>query len=139
MTVENESTSFASEAEEIAYLRSEIQKQKKLAKSLDTRRKGLEAQLRQLEQEKMKLQQQLDYWQKRFFGRMSEKKHLPLDPNQLSLFSAEELAQMTPDEKQELEAEVSRQEDTITKTVTVKRSEERRVGKECSSRGWADD
>lgn len=127
MTVENESTSFASEAEEIAYLRSEIQKQKKLAKSLDTRRKSLEAQLRQLEQEKLKLQQQLDYWQKRFFGRMSEKKHLPLDPNQLSLFSAEELAQMTPEEKQELESESMRQEETITKTVTVKSKPKRRT------------
>lgn len=127
MKVENESASFASEAEEIAYLRSEIQKQKKLAKSLDTCKKGLEAQLRQLEQEKMKLQQQLDYWQKRFFGRMSEKKHLPLDPNQLSLFSAEEPAQMTPDERQEFEAEASRQEETITKTVTVKSKPKRRT------------
>lgn len=119
-TEQEETLSFASEAEEIAYLRSEIQRQKKLAENLDTRKKGLEAQVRQLEQDKTKLQQQLDYWQKRFFGRMSEKKHLPLDPSQLSLFSAEELAQMSPEEKQDLEAEARKQEETITKTVRVK-------------------
>lgn len=95
-TEQEEALSFASEAEEIAYLRSEIQKQKDLARNLDTRKKGLEAQVSQLKQEMTKLKQQLDYWQKRFYGRMSEKKHLPLDPNQLSLFTPEELAQMSP-------------------------------------------
>ncbi len=124
---ERESLSFASEAEELAYLRSEIRRQKDLAKNLDTRKKGLEAQVSHLKQEMTKLQQQLDYWQKRFFGRMSEKKHLPLDPSQLSLFSPEELAQMSPEEKQELEAEARRQEETITKTVTVKKRPTRRT------------
>ena len=124
--MENESVSFASEAEEIAWLRAEIQKQKKLSKGLEARRKGLEAQVRQLEYEKMKLQQQVDYWTKRFFGRMSEKKHLPLDPSQLTLFSAEELAQMSPGEKTELEAEAQKQEETVTKTVSVKSKPKRR-------------
>lgn len=73
-----------------------------------------------------KLKQQLDYWQKRFYGRMSEKKHLPLDPNQLSLFTPEELAQMSPEERQELEAEAQRQEETITKTVTVRNQPKRK-------------
>lgn len=103
---------FASEAEELAYLRKRVS--------------SLENEKASLENEKIKLQQQLDYWMKRFFGRMSEKKHLPLDPDQLSLFSAEELAQMTPEEKQELEAEVQKQEETITKTVTVKKQPKRR-------------
>ena len=125
-TEEKESLSFASEAEELACLRSEIQRQKKLAKNLDTRKKGLEAQVSQLKQEMTRLQQQLDYWQKRFFGRMSEKKHLPLDPNQLSLFTDEELAQMSPEEKQELEAEAQKQEETITKAVTVKSKPKRK-------------
>ncbi len=112
-TQENRLRPFASEAEELAYLRKRVS-------CLEREKSGLE-------NEKIQLLQQLDYWKKRFFGRMSEKKHLPLDPNQLSLFSAEELAQMTPDEKQELEAEVSRQEDTITKTVTVKSKPKRRT------------
>ncbi len=50
------SVSFASEAEEITYLRSEIIRQKNLSKELATERKalekkkkGLEAQVRQLE------------------------------------------------------------------------------------------
>ena len=124
---------FASEAEEIAYLRCEIQRQQQLSKSLEaqrksleTKKKGLEAQVKQLEYKNTQLEQQLDYWKKRFFGRMSEKKHLPLDPNQLSLFSAEDLAQMNPEEKAELEAEAQKQEETITKTVTVKRQPKRR-------------
>ena len=87
-TQENRLRPFASEAEELAYLRKRVS-------CLEREKSGLE-------NEKIQLLQQLDYWKKRFFGRMSEKKHLPLDPNQLSLFSAEELAQMTPDEKQEI-------------------------------------
>lgn len=82
--------SFASEAEELAYLRQRVSM--------------LEKENISLEKEKSGLLQQLDYWKKRFFGRMSEKRHLPLDPNQLSLFSAEELSQMTPEEKKNLEA-----------------------------------
>ena len=112
-TVKNESVSFASEAEEIAYLRKRVS--------------VLESDKSSLEKEKTALLQQLDYWKKRFFGRMSEKKHLPLDPNQLTLFSAEELAQMSPEEKMELEAEAQKQEETITKTVIVKSKPKRRT------------
>lgn len=104
--------SFASEAEELAYLRQRVSM--------------LEKENISLEKEKSGLLQQLDYWKKRFFGRMSEKRHLPLDPNQLSLFSAEELSQMTPEEKKNLEAEADRQEEVITKTVTVKKQPKRR-------------
>ena len=125
-TEENEALPFASEAEEIAHLRSEIRSQRELAKNLDARKKSLEAQISQLKQEMTKLKQQLDYWQKRFYGRMSEKRHLPLDPNQLSLFTPEELAQMSPEERQELEAEAQRQEETITKTVTVRNQPKRK-------------
>lgn len=42
------------------------------------------------------------------------------------MFSAEDLAQMSPEEKQELEAEARKQEDTITKTVTVKSKPKRK-------------
>lgn len=104
-TIEKEQPSFASEAEELAYLRQRVSV---------------------LEKENTGLLQQLDYWKKRFFGRMSEKRHLPLDPNQLSLFSAGELSQMTPEEKADLETEAQKQEETITKTVTVKKQPKRR-------------
>lgn len=82
--------SFASDTEEIAYLRKRVS--------------ALENDRSSLEKERVALLEQLDYRRKRFFGRMSEKKHLPLDPGQLSLFSADELAQMSPEEKAELEA-----------------------------------
>ena len=91
---------FASEAEELAYLRQRVS--------------ALESYKSSLEKEKISLMPQLDYWKKRFFGRMSEKRHLPLDPNQQSLFSAEDLEQMSPEEKTQLEAEVQKQEGTIT-------------------------
>ena len=61
------------------------------------------------------LQRQVDYWRQRFFGRSSEKKHLPLDPDALqpSLFGDEELAQLTPEQKQEIEDKAEK-EDTAT-------------------------
>lgn len=105
--------SFASEAEELAYLRKRVS--------------SLESEKADLEKEKTQLLQQLEYWKKRFFGCMSEKKHLPLAPNQLSLFSDDEPAQMTPDEKMDLESEAQKQEETITKTVTVKKQPKRRA------------
>ena len=104
--------SFASEAEEIAYLRQRVN--------------VLESDKDSLEKEKISLLQQLDYWKKRFFGRMSEKKHLPLDPKQLSLFPAGELAQMSPEEKRSLEAESQKQAEVITKTETVRKQPKRR-------------
>ncbi|MDE6443126.1 MAG: hypothetical protein K2K64_01700 [Muribaculaceae bacterium] len=108
-----------SEAEEIAYLRQRVS-------VLESNKNSLEKEKSSLEKEKISLIRQLDYWKKRFFGRMSEKRHLPLDPNQLSLFSAGELAQMSPEEKTGLEAESHKQEETITKTVTVKKQPKRR-------------
>ena len=111
--------SFAAEAEELGYLRKRVS-------CLEKEKASLEKEKASLEKEKTQLLQQLEYWKKRFFGRMSEKKHLPLDPNQLSLFSAEELAQMSPEEKRELEAEAGKQEEVITKTVTVKKQPRRR-------------
>ena len=120
------SVSFASEAEEIAYLRKRVAALESDKISLERDKGSLEKEKKNLEQENVSLLQQLDYWKKRFFGRMSEKKHLPLDPNQLSLFSAEDLAQMSPEEKEGLEAEAQKQEETITKTVTVRRQPKRR-------------
>ncbi len=66
------------------------------------------------------LTRQVDYWKKRYFGRMSEKKHLPLDPDQLSLFADDDLAQMAPGEKAALEEEAKAQEETIEKAIKPK-------------------
>lgn len=118
--------SFASEAEEIAYLRNRVAALESDKSVLEQDKRSLEQDKKSLEQEKVSLLQQLDYWKKRFFGRMSEKKHLPLDPNQLSLFSAEDLAQMSPEEKGKLEAESQKQEEIITKIVTVRKQPKRR-------------
>ena len=59
------SVPFASEAEEIAYLRKRVA-------ALESDKSGLEQDKKSLEREKIALLQQLDYWKKRFFGRMSE-------------------------------------------------------------------
>ena len=62
------------------------------------------------------LEQSLYWLRKKMFGRMSEK-NLPLDPNQLSLFTQQE---MSPDEKAELEEEARKAEEEMTRTVKVK-------------------
>lgn len=49
--------------------------------------------VRHLELEIKQLRQQVDYWARRFYGRMSEKRHLPLDPSQLLLFTPQETRQ----------------------------------------------
>ena len=50
------------------------------------------------------------------FGRMSEK-NLPLDPNQLFLFSKEEMSSM---EISRMEDEVRKSDEEITRTIKVK-------------------
>lgn len=102
--IEDSPRTFASDADELAYLRNRVAA---------------------LEADKINLIQQLDYWKKRFFGRMSEKRHLPVDPSQLSLFSAEDLAQMTPEEKQQLQEDVEKQEEVVTKAVTARKQPKR--------------
>lgn len=62
------------------------------------------------------LEQSLYWLRKKMFGRMSEK-NLPLDPNQLSLFTQQE---MSPDEKAGLEEEARKAEEEMTRTVKVK-------------------
>ena len=52
----------------------------------------------------------------RFFDRMNEKS-LPLDPNQLFLFSKEEMSSM---KISRLEEEVCKSEEAITRTIKVK-------------------
>lgn len=73
-----------------------------------------------LETKVSQLTQRLDWLLKKVFGKMSEKKHLPLDPevlkNEPSLFPD----MMTEDEKAALEAEVAATEEEITKTISVK-------------------
>ena len=62
------------------------------------------------------LEQSLYWLRKKMFGRMSEK-NLPLDPNQLSLFTQQE---MSPDEKAGLEEEARKAEEEMTRTIKVK-------------------
>lgn len=115
--------------ERIAELERQYAEAVKTNEELDKKRVHLEKAKTRLEKTQAKLeekvatlQHQLDYWLKKIFGRMSEKKHLPLDPNQLSLFSDEELAQMTPEEKKELEAEAEKKEEYVEKTIKVRKN-----------------
>ena len=62
------------------------------------------------------LEQSLYWLRKKVFGRMSEKS-LPLDPNQLFLFSKEEMSSM---EISRMEEEVRKSEEEITRTIKVK-------------------
>ena len=62
------------------------------------------------------LEQSLYWLQKKIFDRMNEKS-LPLDPNQLFLFSKEEMSSM---KISRLEEEVCKSEEAITRTIKVK-------------------
>ena len=62
------------------------------------------------------LEQSLYWLRKKVFGRMSEKS-LPLDPNQLFLFSKEAMSSM---EISRLEEEVRKSEEEITRIIKVK-------------------
>ena len=54
----------------------------------------LQSRIKDLQMQVIQLRRQIEYWTKRFHGRMSEKRHLPLDPAQLLLpFPAEEPGQ----------------------------------------------
>lgn len=68
------------------------------------------------------LQDELIWFRRKYFGKMSEK-HLPLDPAQLLLFDK---GQMTEEEKAALEREIKTAETTITKAITVKEKPTRR-------------
>ena len=69
------------------------------------------------------LEQSLYWLRKKMFGRMSEK-NLPLDPNQLSLFTQQE---MSPDEKAGLEEEARKAEEEMTRTIKVKEKPVRKL------------
>ena len=62
------------------------------------------------------LEQSLYWLRKKIFDRMNEKS-LPLDPNQLFLFSKEEMSSM---KISRLEEEVCKSEEAITRTIKVK-------------------
>lgn len=74
------------------------------------------------------LQRQVDYWRQRFFGRSSEKKHLPLDPDALqpSLFGDEELSQLTPEQKQEIEDKAEKEDTATARRIKPKEKAARR-------------
>ena len=62
------------------------------------------------------LEQSLYWLRTKIFDRMNEKS-LPLDPNQLFLFSKEEMSSM---KISRLEEEVCKSEEAITRTIKVK-------------------
>ena len=62
------------------------------------------------------LEQSLYWLRKKVFGRMSEKK-LPLDPNQLFLFSKAEMSSM---ERSRMKEEVRKSDEEITRTIKVR-------------------
>lgn len=62
------------------------------------------------------LEQSLYWLRKKVFDRMNEKS-LPLDPNQLFLFSKEEMSSM---KISRLEEEVCKSEEAITRTIKVR-------------------
>lgn len=62
------------------------------------------------------LEQTLYWLRKKMFGRMSEK-NLPLDPNQLSLFTEQE---MSSTEKAEVEEEALKAEEDMTRSIKVR-------------------
>lgn len=106
--------------EENASLMEQIEAQRAEIKAQRGAIKANEAMIADLTARVNNLTNQVDYWRKRFYGRMSEKKHLPLDPGQLSLFSEVELAQMTPQETEDLKKEAETQEQAIEKTIKAR-------------------
>lgn len=95
-----------------AEIKSVLEENEELRKQVSDRDEALA----NLNAELAKLQGELAYLRNKVFGHTSEK-HLPLDPNQLSLFDQRE---MTEDEKNQLEADVAKAEETITYSVTGK-------------------
>ena len=85
-------------------------------KALSEENAALKKQVSDKDAQIAKLLGELAYFRNKVFGHTSEK-HLPLDPNQLSLFDQQE---MTPEEKDALAKEVEKAEETITYTVTRK-------------------
>ena len=88
-----------------------------------------EAKMRKLEDENKRLSAKvaslmdaLAWLRKRVYGQMSEK-HLPVDPNQLNLFTKEEMSEM---ERKSVEQETEKEERTITRTITVREKPARR-------------
>lgn len=106
---------------EIASLRNEIASKDELlssnAKELAASREKISSQDLRINE----LNRQLEWLRRKVFGRMSEKKHLPLHPEalqlQLSLFPDE----MTDEEKAALKKDVEESEQKMTKTITVTR------------------
>lgn len=88
----------------------------------EERIKQLEAELAKRDEKIASLESQLMWFRKKIFGKMSEK-HLPADPNQLSLFDAEPLTQEQIDQVDKANEQT---EKTITKLITVKDKPSRR-------------
>jgi transposase len=71
------------------------------------------------------LSRELDWLRKKVFGKMTEKRHLPLDPsvlNEPTLFPDE----MSEEEKAALSVEVKKSEETLTRSITVREKPSRK-------------
>lgn len=88
----------------------------------EERIKQLEAELAKRDEKIASLENQLLWLRKKIFGKMSEK-HLPLDPNQLSLFDDEPLTALQIAEAQKANEQT---DNTIIKLITVKEKPSRK-------------
>ncbi len=90
--------------------------------TLEERVKQLEAELAKRDEKIASLENQLLWLRKKIFGKMSEK-HLPLDPNQLSLFDNEPLTALQIAEAVKANEQT---DNTITKLITIKEKPSRK-------------
>jgi len=89
---------------------------------LESKSREMEDEIKRLNGEVANLRNLLLYLRKKVFGKMSEK-NLPVDPNQLNLFSKEELSAM---ERKDAGDGAKKEEEVMTRTITVKSKPARR-------------
>lgn len=122
---ETETEEIESLRKSVAYLEAELKSRENIIKSKNSLIESKENLISVKDLQIAHLNQQLDWLRKKVFGKMSEKKHLPVDPsvlNQPSLFPEE----MSPEEKTTLLDEVKKSEEIITKTITVREKPSRK-------------
>ena len=107
---ETETEEIESLRKSVAYLEAELKSRENIIKSKNSLIESKENLISVKDLQIAHLNQQLDWLRKKVFGKMSEKKHLPVDPsvlNQPSLFPEE----MSPEEKTTLLDEVKKSDD----------------------------
>lgn len=101
-----------------ASLNSEVSSLSSEVSSLSSEKESMGSEITSLNAEISSLKDQLAWLRKKVFGKMSEK-HLPLDPAQLLLF---EESEMSDAEKEQLEKDVRKAEESMDKAVGTKKS-----------------